>query len=133
MVTKVQLAEADAGIVYISDAVAAPELKTIEIPADYNIMAKYPIAILTNAPQPDLADEFIASILSPDGQVTQQKWGFTPVNPKLVHGYYVIAPPTYFSQRHEQQNRLANPPAKSGLAGTIRSASAGARLARHGQ
>ena len=32
----VQLGEADAGIVYVSDVVAAPELKSIEIPADLN-------------------------------------------------------------------------------------------------
>jgi len=81
VVTKVQLGEADAGIVYISDAVAAPELKTIEIPADYNIIAKYPIAALISASQPDLAAEFIAYILSADGQAVLQKWGFTPVNP----------------------------------------------------
>jgi molybdate transport system substrate-binding protein len=80
VVTKVQLGEADAGIVYISDAVAAPELKTIEIPAEYNIIASYPIAALTAAPQPDLAAEFIAYVLSTEGQAILQKWGFTPVN-----------------------------------------------------
>ncbi len=81
VVAKIQLGEADAGIVYISDAIAAPELKTIEIPADYNIIAQYPIAVLTNAPQADLAAEFIGYVLSPEGQAILQKWGFTPVNP----------------------------------------------------
>jgi molybdate transport system substrate-binding protein len=81
VVAKVQLGEADAGIVYISDAVAAPELKTIEIPADYNVIAKYPMAALTSAPQPDLAAEFITYVLSADGQTTLKKWGFTPFNP----------------------------------------------------
>jgi molybdate transport system substrate-binding protein len=81
VVTKVQLGEADAGIVYISDAVTAPELKTIEIPADYNIIAQYPISALTSASQPDLAAEFIAYVLSAAGQAILQKWGFTLVNP----------------------------------------------------
>ena len=81
VVAKVQLGEADAGIVYVSDAVAAPELKTIEIPAADNVIAKYPIAALSKAPQPDLAAGFIAYVLSTDGQVALKKWGFTPIAP----------------------------------------------------
>ena len=81
VVAKVQLGEADAGIVYISDAVAAPELKTIEIPAKFNVIAKYPIATLTKTPQPELASEFIAYVLSADGQAILKKWGFTPITP----------------------------------------------------
>ena len=78
VVAVVQLGEADAGIVYITDANAAPTLKTIVIPANFNVIAKYPIAALTNAPQPELASEFVAYILSADGQATLKKWGFTP-------------------------------------------------------
>lgn len=81
VVAKVQLGEADAGIVYISDAVAAPGLKTIEIPKDFNVVARYPIAALIGATQPDLAAEFIAYVLSSDGQAIMQKWGFTPIAP----------------------------------------------------
>lgn len=78
VVAKVQLGEADAGIVYTSDAIAAPELKTIEIPAGLNVVAQYPIASLNNSPNATLADEFIAYILSIDGQVILKKWGFLP-------------------------------------------------------
>jgi molybdate transport system substrate-binding protein len=81
VVAKVQLGEADAGIVYISDSVAAPELKTIEIPANFNVIAKYPIAALTGALQPGLASDFIAYVLSANGQAILKKWGFTPVIP----------------------------------------------------
>jgi molybdate transport system substrate-binding protein len=81
VVAKVQLGEADAGIAYVSDSVAAPELKTIEIPANYNVIAKYPIAVLNNAPQSDLATDFIVYVLSSDGQAILKKWGFTPVIP----------------------------------------------------
>jgi molybdate transport system substrate-binding protein len=79
--TKVQLGEADAGIVYVSDVVAAPDLKMIEIPADLNVIAEYPIAPLVGSANLDLADEFIAFVLSPAGQATLKKWGFTPVAP----------------------------------------------------
>lgn len=78
VVAKVQLGEADAGIVYTSDAVAAPDLKTIEIPVELNIVAKYPIAPLTKSANADLAAKFIEYVLSPDGQVVLQKWGFAP-------------------------------------------------------
>ena len=78
VVAKIQLGEADAGIVYTSDAVAAPELKTIEIPAELNVIAKYPIAKLTQSPNSDLADAFIAYVLSSEGQAVLQKWGFAP-------------------------------------------------------
>ena len=79
VVAKVQLGEADAGIVYISDAISAPELQTISIPADANVTAEYQIAPPIDAVNPDLAKEFIAYILSPEGQKILKKWGFTPV------------------------------------------------------
>jgi molybdate transport system substrate-binding protein len=80
-VTKVQLGEADASFVYASDAVAVPELQQIEIPADVNVVAEYPIAHLANSTNSELANQFIAYVLSPAGQATLKKWGFTPVNP----------------------------------------------------
>jgi len=80
-VTKVQLGEADASIVYVSDAVAAPELQQIEIPVDINVIAEYPIARLANSQNTEFANEFIAYVLSPTGQAILKKWGFTPVNP----------------------------------------------------
>ena len=79
VVAKVQLGEADAGIVYTSDAIAAPDLKTIEIPAELNVIAKYPIAPLTQSANADLAKEFVDYVLSPEGQMVLQKWGFAPV------------------------------------------------------
>src|ERR1041384_4584469 len=76
VVAKVQLGEADAGIVYTSDTVAAPDLKTIEIPMEENVIAKYPIAPLIKSANPDLARAFIDYVLSSDGQNILQKWGF---------------------------------------------------------
>ncbi len=81
VVAKVQLGEADAGIVYVSDAVAASALQRIEIPSAANVLAQYPIAPLIGSAQPDLATEFIAYVLSSDGQAILKKWGFTAVAP----------------------------------------------------
>ena len=78
VVSKVQLGEADAGIVYTSDAVAAPDLKTIEIPTELNIIAKYPIAPLVKSENADLAKSFIDYVLSAEGQAVLAKWGFAP-------------------------------------------------------
>lgn len=79
VVAKVQLGEADAGIVYASDAVAAPELPTVDIPGELNVIAEYPIAALTESAQPELAKAFVEYVLSPEGQVVLQSWGFGPI------------------------------------------------------
>jgi len=78
VVAKVQLGEADAGVVYTSDAVAAPDLKTIEIPNELNVIAEYPIAALTDSVNSELATAFINYVLSQAGQAVLQKWGFAP-------------------------------------------------------
>jgi len=79
VVAKVRLGEADAGIVYGSDAVAAPELKTLAIPPESNVIAQYPIAALAHAPHPALAQAFVDYVLSSVGQAILKKWGFTPI------------------------------------------------------
>lgn len=79
VVAKVQLGEADAGIVYISDSIAAPDLKSIEIPTDLNVIAKYPIAPLAKSENADLAAKFTEYVLSAEGQAVLQKWGFAPI------------------------------------------------------
>lgn len=78
VVAKIQLGEADAGIVYTSDAVAAPDLKSIEIPVELNVIAKYPIALVAKSVNADVARAFIEYVLSADGQTVLQKWGFAP-------------------------------------------------------
>ncbi|MFZ2096181.1 MAG: molybdate ABC transporter substrate-binding protein [Anaerolineales bacterium] len=77
VVTKVELGEADAGIVYTSDAVAAPDLGTITIPDRYNVIARYPIAIPNSTNEPALAADFIPYVISTDGQATLAKWSFS--------------------------------------------------------
>lgn len=79
VVTKVELGEVDAGIVYTSDAIAAPELQTIEIPSELNVVAKYPIAPLLNSEHADVAQAFIDYVLSDKGQAILEKWGFSPI------------------------------------------------------
>lgn len=80
VLTKVALGEADAGIVYVSDAFAGgDQVQQIEIPADLNIIATYPISTVTGGDQA-LGDAFIAYVLSDDGQATLADYGFVPVS-----------------------------------------------------
>jgi len=76
VVAKVELGEADAGIVYTSDAIADPNLATISIPDKFNVIASYPIAILSSALEPNLAAAFVVYVLSPAGRTILIKWGF---------------------------------------------------------
>jgi molybdate transport system substrate-binding protein len=78
VVAKVQLGEADAGIVYTSDAIAAPELQTIDIPVEVNVLAVYPIAALNESANAEISEAFIAYVLSDEGQAVLAKWGFGP-------------------------------------------------------
>jgi len=77
VLAKVRLGEADAAIVYRTDALAAREaVETISIPADLNVVAEYPIAALRGAPQPALARAFIDLVLSPSGRALLERFGF---------------------------------------------------------
>ncbi len=78
VVTKIELGEADAGIVYTSDAVAAPELLSLSIPAQFNVTASYPIAVLANAPNMVVAKVFVDYVCSQAGQAILARWGFAP-------------------------------------------------------
>jgi len=77
VVTKVTLGEADAGIVYRTDVIAAgADAAGVEIPADINVTAVYPIAATKEASNDDGAAAFIAFVLSPAGQEILAGYGF---------------------------------------------------------
>lgn len=80
VVSKVQLGEADAGIVYTTDVTpgAAKDLTTLEIPDKFNVIATYPIAPLKNASEPKLASQFVEWVLSFRGQQVLAQYGFIP-------------------------------------------------------
>ena len=80
VVTKVQLGEADAGIVYVTDVSAAGRaVSGVPIPASQNLIANYPLATIKGAPNPLAASAFDHFILSPAGQRIMEKFGFAPV------------------------------------------------------
>jgi len=84
VVSKVTLDEADAGVVYTTDAgAAANKLGSLEVPNQFNQIATYPIAPIAKAPQPELAGQFVAFVLSPAGQKTLASYGFI-TNPAVA-------------------------------------------------
>lgn len=78
VVTKVTLGEADAGIVYATDVLAAGDkAQGITIPDAHNVIATYPVAVLKGAKNPNAAQAFVAFITSDAGQTILAKYGFT--------------------------------------------------------
>lgn len=78
IVSKIKLGEADAGIVYVSDAAIAPELDTLPIPDEQNLLVKFTIAPLSTARLPAEAQKFIDFVMSDEGQAVLQSFGFLP-------------------------------------------------------
>jgi molybdate transport system substrate-binding protein len=77
VVSKVTLGEADAGIVYVTDVInAGDDAEGVEIPADVNVVAEYPIAVTKEAPNPEAAQAFIDFVLSGEGQAILESYGF---------------------------------------------------------
>jgi len=77
VVTKVVLGEADAGIVYLTDVIAAgDDADGVAIGDDVNVVVEYPIASIAGAPNSDGARAFIEFVLSPAGQQILASYGF---------------------------------------------------------
>jgi molybdate transport system substrate-binding protein len=79
VLTKVSLGEADAGIVYVTDAQAAgDEVSTVDIPADVNVVNPYFIGVVKDTDESDLAQEWVDLVTSQAGQGVLSDAGFGP-------------------------------------------------------
>ncbi len=77
VLAKVSLGEAQAGIVYQTDAHGAQDqVGVVTIPPDLNVFADYPIAVVSDAAHPGLARAWIDFVLSADGQAKLRAAGF---------------------------------------------------------
>ena len=80
VLAKIALGEADAGIVYKTDAISsAATVSMLPIPDNLSQPAFYPIAPVKGSPHASLALEFINYVLSTPGQDTLARFGFLPV------------------------------------------------------
>lgn len=78
---KVQLGEADAAFVYVTDVQATGEgVKVLTIPDEFNVSARYPLALVRRADRSSAATQaarqFIAYVRSEAGQETLAGYGF---------------------------------------------------------
>lgn len=77
VLARVSLGEASAGVVYRTDAMSpSAKLKIVPLPEELRVVAEYPIAVVTAAPQPALAREFVEFVHSEQARVLLAKAGF---------------------------------------------------------
>jgi molybdate transport system substrate-binding protein len=81
VVSKIELGEADAGIVYTTDVTAAgSKVQGVPIPDADNVVATYPIVAVKAGANATAAAAFIAFVLSAAGQSKLQSFGFLPAS-----------------------------------------------------
>lgn len=78
VVAKVQLGEGDAAIVYATDARAARDATTIDIPAEANVAATYAGVVVKASRNQQAATAFLAWLAGADGQSILSTFGFLP-------------------------------------------------------
>jgi molybdate transport system substrate-binding protein len=77
VVGKIELGEADAGIVYRTDVTAAgTKVQGVPIPDNNNVIATYPIVTVKATTNSTVASAFITYVLSAAGQGKLQSFGF---------------------------------------------------------
>jgi molybdate transport system substrate-binding protein len=76
VVAKVAAGEADAGVVFASDADAG--LRVVALPDEVNVTAVYPVAIVAGAAHPDAAAAFVEAVTSAEGRAILERHGFGP-------------------------------------------------------
>lgn len=76
VLTKVAGGEADAGLVYVTDAKSSTDVETVATEGADAVVNTYPIVALTGSKNPDAAAAFVAYVLSDDGQSVLRALGF---------------------------------------------------------
>jgi molybdate transport system substrate-binding protein len=76
---KIEAGEGDAGIVYVTDALASgATVEQIAVPVEANVAATYAAATVIGTDQPDEAAAYLAFLMGPEGQATLAAYGFLP-------------------------------------------------------
>lgn len=74
--SKVALGEADAAVVYRTDAASSKKVRMVAIPEAMNVRADYPIAVMSGSAHPALARAFVDFLRSKQGRAILDKNGF---------------------------------------------------------
>ncbi|MHA7985373.1 molybdate ABC transporter substrate-binding protein [Rathayibacter sp. CAU 1779] len=76
VLTKVESGEADAGLVYVTDAATTDKVKTIVPAGADKVINSYPIVVLKDAPNPTAAKAFVSFITGSEGLKILASFGF---------------------------------------------------------
>jgi molybdate transport system substrate-binding protein len=76
IVSKIELGEGDAGIVYVTDAAAAEGVTPVEIPEGSNVPATYAGVVLDASQNKQAASAFLDWLAGPEGQAVLAELGF---------------------------------------------------------
>jgi molybdate transport system substrate-binding protein len=76
VLTKIELGEGDAGIVYATDAATSREVVTIPMPDQASVAATYAGVVVRDSAHPDAAHAFLEWLAGPDGQAILAEFGF---------------------------------------------------------
>jgi molybdate transport system substrate-binding protein len=78
VLAKVALGEADAGIVYATDAASSAAVRSVPIPAAADVVATYGAVVPTQASNAPAAHAFLDWLLGPEGRAVLAGAGFLP-------------------------------------------------------
>lgn len=76
VLTKVETGEADAGLVYVTDAATTDDVETVETEGADEVVNTYPVVALDDAANPDAAAAFVAFVRSEEGLAVLAELGF---------------------------------------------------------
>jgi molybdate transport system substrate-binding protein len=78
VVSKIELGEGDAAIVYVTDAKTSTKVTTIPVPADANVLATYSGMVVKASKNAAAAQAFLTWLAGPDGRAILASFGFLP-------------------------------------------------------
>lgn len=78
IVAKLELGEGDAGVVYVTDAVASMRVRRIDVPEAAGVSATYAGVIVKASPNVEAARAFLDWFAGPGGQAILGRFGFLP-------------------------------------------------------
>ncbi len=81
VLAKVASGEADAGVVYSTDAAAAlardpGSVRVVDVPEAAGVVNRYPVVVLEGSPEADLAHAFVDALTGPPGRAALAEAGF---------------------------------------------------------
>lgn len=76
VLTKVAAGEADAGLVYVTDAAGADGIEAVQARGASDVVNRYPVTVLTDSRNPAAAAAFVDFVRGGDGRAVLEKLGF---------------------------------------------------------